>query len=127
MKCLFRNTFAIITVVFLCGSCSPAGKYADPQKSLERLAKDKDARIGIAVIVDGKDTLSINCNDAFLTRSVHKFPIALAWAGHCRRNRLPSNMPIEIRKEDLRLDTHGPMTENTLASGQPVTDGLPSP
>lgn len=50
------------------------------QNELTSFVERKDARIGIAVIINGKDTVSVNGSKDFPMMSVFKFPLALAVA-----------------------------------------------
>ena len=56
----------------------PAFAYGN--KAIENALQDyvmgKDARIGVAVIINGKDTVSVNGNRDFPMMSVVKFPLA---------------------------------------------------
>ena len=119
---------AIIAIAMLC-SCSSAGKYDKLQQSLTEFVKDKDANIGIAVIIDGGDTISVNGDKEFPMLSVYKFPIALAFAEHCRNRNLnlSSDYPVSVFPEDLHPDTYSPMTEKILASSRLTTDTLKIP
>lgn len=116
-------TFAIF---FLC-ACSSQNKYADLQKTLEEYVVGKDVNIGVAVIIDGVDTVTVNGNNEFPMLSVYKFPIALALAEHYRQNNLPIDFPVAILPEDLHPDTYSPMTEKILASSSIQTDTLMMP
>lgn len=117
---------AIIAIAMLC-SCSSAGKYDKLQQSLTEFVKDKDANIGIAVIIDGRDTISVNGDKEFPMLSVYKFPITLAFAEHCRNRDLPFDYPVSVFPEDLHPDTYSPMTEKILASSRLTTDTLKMP
>jgi len=116
----------LTAMVLLCG-CSANVKYAPLHKSLTEFVEGKSANIGIAVIIDGKDTIAINGDKEFPMLSVYKFPIALALAEHYRQNNLPLDFPIAILPEDLHPDTYSPMTEKILASSEIVTDTLMMP
>lgn len=48
------------------------------------VAEKADSRIGVAVIIDGRDTVQVNGYRQFPMMSVYKFPIALAVADRCR-------------------------------------------
>ncbi|MCM1142933.1 MAG: class A beta-lactamase-related serine hydrolase [Muribaculum sp.] len=114
---------AIFALFALC-ACSSHNKYADLQKALDEYVEGKDATIGVAVIIDGVDTVEVNGNKEFPMLSVYKFPIALALSEHYRQNNLPIDYPIAILPVDLRPDTYSPMTEKILASSSMQTDTL---
>lgn len=97
------------------------------QESLTEYVEGMDANIGIAVIIDGIDTVAVNGCKEFPMLSVYKFPIALTLAEHYRQNNLPMDFPVAILPEDLHPDTYSPMTEKILASSEILTDTLMMP
>jgi len=121
-----RQLINLFVALIVFWGCSPNAKYADLQKSLNDFVENKDANIGIAVIIDSRDTISVNGDEEFPMLSVYKFPIALALAEQYRQNNMSLEYPITISQEDLHLDTYSPMTEKILASGRLIT-GLNMP
>ena len=117
---------ALVAIAMLC-SCSSTGKYDKLQLSLTEFVKDKDANIGIAIIIDSGDTISVKGDKEFPMLSIYKFPIALAFAEHCRSRNLPFDYPVSVFPEDLHPDTYSPMTETILASSRLTTDTLKMP
>lgn len=108
-------------------SCSSSAVYGQLQKSLEEYVADKDATIGVAVVVDGKPIVAVNGDRAFPMLSVYKFPIALALADNYRQRGVSLDVPVEISKADLHTDTYSPMTEKILASSTLSTGQLTLP
>lgn len=105
--------------LFLTGmlaGCSSKGPYADLQSSLSEFVAEKDATIGVAVIIDGKDTVEVNGHRPFPMMSVYKFPIALALAERYRERGRSLDDSIRILPSQLHPDTYSPMTEKILAS-----------
>ena len=78
---------------------------------MHELTADKDANIGIAVIIDGKDTVAINGDKPFPMLSVYKLPIAMALGDHlqARESLIPDS--VTIYKSDLKPDTYSPMRD----------------
>jgi len=122
MRLLF---ISLIVSILLC-ACSTHDKYACLQESLTELVDGRD-NIGIAIIIDGKDTVTVNGNREFPMLSVYKFPIALALGEHYRQNNLSLDFPIAIFPEDLHTDTYSPMTEKIISSDIMATDTLKIP
>lgn len=127
-----RYSLALLLIIALltgAQGCTKTGSdnYATLQKELTEFVADKDAKIGIAVIIDSKDTVSVNGHRAFPMLSVYKLPIALALAKHYRTQGLAFDNPVEIFKDDLHPDTYSPMTEKFLASSRMMTGGLSMP
>ena len=86
-------------------------RYQQIEQLLKDYIADKDARVGIAVIVDEKDTISVNGNHDFPMMSVFKFPQALAVAEYCMRNNIRLSDSISIRAEEIKENTWSPMRE----------------
>ena len=80
---------------------------------LESLLTDyiegKDARIGVAVITDEGDTVSVNGGRDFPMMSVFKFPLAMAVAEYVDRHSLNFNESVAISVDDLKENTWSPM------------------
>lgn len=114
-------------IAILLGSCSTHAKYVGLQTTLDEFVEGKDANIGIAIIVDGTDTIAVNGDKEFPMLSVYKLPIALALADEYRNDGKSFDTPIAILPEDLHIGTWSPMTEKILASSVVTTDTLMLP
>lgn len=124
---VFKYMIPAICIMLMCG-CSPKGRiHEDLQQQLTDYVRAKDARIGIAVIIDGTDTIEVNGAGEFPMLSVYKFPIALALADKYRHTACTLDSAIAIMPADLHPDTYSPMTEALLASSRPMTDTLKLP
>lgn len=71
--------------------------------------KGKDARIGVAVIINGKDTVSVNGNRDFPMMSVVKFPLALTVAHWINTNGMSLNDTVTFSEKAMKEDTYSPM------------------
>lgn len=101
----------IIISVFGISCKSSDSNISEMQRQLESYISDKDARIGIAVIIDGRDTVSINGNRDFPMLSVYKFPQAIAVAQHCTTHGITIDSIINISSSEILTDTWSPMRE----------------
>ena len=81
------------------------------QHDLTSFVEKKDARIGIAVIINGKDTVSVNGSRDFPMMSVFKFPQALAVADYCHKSGIGLTDSIFIKSEEMKEDTWSPMRD----------------
>lgn len=84
---------------------------SDMQQKLEEYISGKDARIGVAVIIEGKDTVEVNGSKDFPLMSVMKFPQALSVAEWLDRQGKSLSDSIHIGPEALREDTYSPMLQ----------------
>lgn len=108
-----KGLFLLLIQVLLCGLCACVSRNAndDLRDDLQRFVDGKDADIGIAVIVDGKDTIFINGERLFPMLSVYKFPIVLALGDYGRTGAKLLADSIWIFRGDLNADTHSPLFE----------------
>ena len=82
------------------------------EDQLKQAIKGKKAKIGIAVIIDGKDTVTVNNDIHYPLMSVFKFHQALALADYMGKQQQSLNFELTIKKEDLKPDTYSPLRDS---------------
>lgn len=111
--------FIIIYLSFI----SPV--FAERNKAIENALheyiKGKDARIGVAVIINGKDTVSVNGNRDFPMMSVVKFPLALTVAHWINTNGMSLNDTVTFSEKAMKEDTYSPMLKKYGKSRNTMT------
>lgn len=95
----------------LCPVLALQAGWGDLQEQLRRMVADKKAQVGIAVIVDGSDTLTVNNDVRYPMMSVFKFHQALAVADVCGQRGVSFDTLVHIRPDDLRPDTYSPLRD----------------
>lgn len=107
-----RKGFVLSIVLIMLSS---AGAWATGQGHLERLLKRYihpfSARVGVAVILNGRDTLTVNGDETYPMASTYKFPQALAALDKMGRRGIPLDSVIPVTKSDLHPNTHSPIRE----------------
>ena len=81
------------------------------EEELRRLIAGKKAEVGIAVIIDGQDTLVVNNDARYPMMSVFKFHQALAVADVCGRKGISLDSLVRVRPQDLKRDTYSPLRD----------------
>lgn len=81
------------------------------ETQLKEAIKDKKAEIGIAVIIDGKDTVTVNNDNHYPLMSVFKFHQALAVADYITKQNQSLDTLLKIEKSDLKPDTYSPLRD----------------
>ena len=107
-RLLFSMLLSIGCVVPMLASVQD---YSVLKSRLEKLSSGMDARVGIAVIVDGKDTICVNNNYQYPMMSVYKFHQAVAVAYILEKREISLDSMIFVKKEDLRPDTYSPFRD----------------
>lgn len=108
------TTAAVITIISaLCITMSSQKPYDFTRlhDELQNYIAGKDAKIGVAVIIDGNDTVEVNGGEEFPMLSVYKFPQALAIADYCRRSNIAFDDTISIAASEIRTDTYSPLRD----------------
>lgn len=114
-----KKVLFILAVIIMLGisqSCEKATAKNALQSELAEYIKDKDANIGVAVIIDRTDTIEINGNQAFPMLSVYKFPIAVALGNYLRATNKIIPDTLTVTPADLRPDTYSPMRDKYAGS-----------
>lgn len=99
---------ALMTVLI---GCSSAVNYDILESSISDYLVDKDAHVGVCVIIDGKDTVGYNMNDTFPMLSVYKFPIALALTDKYSAEARRLDEVVDVDIAGLVRETYSPMLE----------------
>lgn len=102
----------IIFLLCIFSLCLPL--YAQKQKlekEINSIIKDKNATVGLAVIFNGKDTLTVNNNVHYPMMSVYKLHQALPLLDYMDKKSLPLETEIFIKKTDLRPNTYSPLRD----------------
>lgn len=97
------------------GSSAPAfrsgSRWTDLELRLNEIVRSKDARIGVAVIIDGRDTVMVNGSNEFPMLSVYKFPQALAVADYCNNKGMDISDSLRMEAHEIKQNTWSPMRE----------------
>lgn len=81
------------------------------RKDLKKIIQDSQATVGIALIINGNDTLTINNDVQYPLMSVFKFHQALAIAHTFEQEQADFNKKILILKDDLKPNTYSPLRD----------------
>lgn len=81
------------------------------RQQLAEAIKGKDAKIGVAIIINGADTATVGNERRYPLMSVMKFHQALTVANYLDKNHIPLNAKIAIKKEDLKENTYSPLRD----------------
>ena len=87
------------------------GQKKELKAQLQEEIAGKKAQIGIAVIINHEDTVTVNNENRYPMMSVFKLHQALSVADHCQRKGMSLDAPVFIRKEDLKPDTYSPLRD----------------
>ena len=78
---------------------------------IRHIIKDKKATIGVALILDGEDTLAINNAEKYPMMSVYKFHQALAVCDYLQKRHIPLSTSLYLDKKYFKPDTYSPLRD----------------
>lgn len=108
--------YSIYILLFLL-PVSLFARHNQLRTQLNQSIQGKKAEIGIAVIIDGKDTVTVNNNARYPLMSVFKFHQALALAESLNRKNIPLDTKLFIKAEDLKPNTYSPLRDKYPQGG----------
>lgn len=82
------------------------------QNQIQQVLQHVNAQVGVAIIIDGKDTLTFNNDKCYPLMSVMKYHQALAVVHYLEQHRLPLSTAVWIEKKDLLSGTYSPLRDN---------------
>ena len=107
----------VISLLLILLPYTLVARHTDLRKQLQQFVEGRDMLIGVAVIRNGVDTLTINNNDRYPLMSVVKLHQAMAVAHHFDRENLPLDTKIYISKKELHPDTYSPLRDKYPQGG----------
>lgn len=78
---------------------------------IQHIIQDKKATVGVAVIIDGKDTLAINNTERYPMMSVYKFHQAVAVCDYLQKKDIPLATPLFLDKKYFKTGTYSPLRD----------------
>lgn len=113
------NYYIISVIIILvsagCSGCrcvNGDSSYAEMKTQLnDYVTGKKEARIGVGVIIDGRDTVAVNGDSSFPMLSVYKFPQALAVADYCLCKGVSLSDTVAVSADELKENTWSPMRD----------------
>ena len=120
MKMLFNAACLATVLVFGCllSSCHPRRQSLDDlREELRGYVDTLDAQVGIALLAEGGDTLTVNNSRHYPMMSVFKFHQALAVCDYLQTRFRPQSLDtvLSVAASELRPDTWSPLREKYQA------------
>lgn len=106
----YISTILSILLVFALPAIAK-DKKGELEKLLREAIANKKAQVGIAVIINGEDTITLNNEIRYPMMSVFKFHQALSVIHYLEQNKLPLTTSLYIPQTDLQPDTYSPLRD----------------
>lgn len=112
-------------IIFFLLACCASGFAQTNQlmDDLKSIISGKKATVGVAIIFNGSELMTINNQYRYPMMSVYKFHQALAVLDYVAKNDQTLNTELFVKKSELRPDTHSPLRDNYPAGDFMITIG----
>lgn len=104
------NHWLIVICFWVLAGCTPSPNPLENE--IKTILLGKNAKVGVAVVYDGKDTLTVNNETRYPTMSVYKFPLAMAVLDYLDKNNISLDTPLWVTPADLLPNTYSPMRDS---------------
>lgn len=100
-----------ITICLLLITNFTFAQHESLEQQIQSLIKNKNATVGVGIVYNGKDTITINNNEKYPMLSVVKFPLAMAVLSYMDKRDLPLDTEILVTRADLAPNTYSPLRD----------------
>lgn len=104
------NRIIILVCFFVFGGCAISPDQL-LEKEIKSIIQGKKATVGVAVMADGKEVVTLNDEYHYPTMSVYKFHLALTVLNYLDKNKESLDTELWISKADLYPDTYSPLRD----------------
>lgn len=104
-----RTFFSLFSLFLLLASLN--AQEHSLQQRIMQITENKKAQIGVAVIINGKDTITVNNEMRYPMMSVFKMHQAMAVIHDLETHKQSLDTPIFIKREQLHPNTYSPLRD----------------
>lgn len=103
--------YCLLSMLLFFSTLAPGQSIDNLRANIERILSEKKAKVGVSILGQNGDTLSINGEHHFPMQSVFKFHIALTMLSQIEQGKFSLNQIVEIREDELLPGLYSPIRE----------------
>lgn len=85
------------------------------KEQIQSVIKNTNAKVGVAVLTDSGESITVNDETSYAMLSTFKFPLALAVLNHMDKNNIPLDSALFVTQADLLPNTYSPLRDENPA------------
>lgn len=85
------------------------------EEQIQSIIKNTKAKVGVAVLTDLGERITVNDETSYAMLSTFKFPLALAVLNHMDKNNIPLDSALFVTRADLLPNTYSPLRDENPA------------
>lgn len=105
--------FILFPVYALAGN-----RFQELYANIHQFISQQKAEVGVAIIADGKDTITVENNRRYPLMSVFKLHQALAVGDYCKKHQISFDTLLTIDSTDLQPNTYSPLRDRYPHGGK---------
>lgn len=113
-----KTSYLILLLLLLPVYSLADNRLQELHSNINHFITQQKAEIGVAIIADRKDTLTIENNHQYPLMSVFKLHQALAVGNYCEKHRISFDTLLTVNKTDLKRDTYSPLRDQYPNGGK---------
>lgn len=113
-----KTSYLILLLLLLPIHSLASNRLQELHSNINHFIAQQKAEIGVAIIAEGKDTLTIGNNHHYPLMSVFKLHQALAVGNYCEKHRISFDTLLTVSKTDLKRDTYSPLRDQYPNGGK---------
>ena len=93
-------------------------RFQELYTNIHQFISQQKAEVGVAIIADGKDTVTVENNRRYPLMSVFKLHQALAVGDYCKRHQISFDTLLTVDSTDLQPNTYSPLRDRAPHGGK---------
>lgn len=112
------NRLTLLLFILLPAYALAGNRFQKLYANIHQFISQQNAEVGVAIIANGKDTITIENNRRYPLMSVFKLHQALAVGDYCKRHRLSFDTLLAVNSTDLQPNTYSPLRDQYPQGGK---------
>lgn len=112
------NRLILLLFILLPVHALASNRFQELYTNIHQFISQQKAEVGVAIIADGKDTVTVENNRRYPLMSVFKLHQALAVGDYCKRHQISFDTLLTVDSTDLQPNTYSPLREQYPHGGK---------
>lgn len=112
------NRLILLLFILLPAYVLAGNRFQELYTNIHQFISQQKAEVGVAIIADGKDTVTIENNRRYPLMSVFKLHQALAVGDYCKKHQISFDTLLTVDSTDLQPNTYSPLRDRYPHGGR---------
>ena len=112
------NRLILLLFILLPAYVLAGNRFQELYTNIHQFISQQKAEVGVAIIADGKDTVTVENNRRYPLMSVFKLHQALAVGDYCKKHQISFDTLLTVDSTDLQPNTYSPLRDRYPHGGK---------